>query len=73
MLSPFSYLPPWVPQHIPPPFHLLEGAPPPNNSYLTPLAFPFSGESSLHKTKGIPSHSDQTTQSSSPYGAEAID
>jgi len=33
---------------------------PPTHSCFTPLAFPYSGESNLNKTKGLPSHSCQT-------------
>jgi hypothetical protein len=35
-----------------------EGAPPPTHphSHLTALAFPYTGESSLHRTKGLSSY-----------------
>lgn len=35
---------------------LLRGTPPPTHSHLTPLASTFSGASSLHRNKYIPSH-----------------
>jgi hypothetical protein len=33
-----------------------EGAHPATHSHLTALAFPYTGASSLHETKGLPSH-----------------
>ena len=33
-----------------------EGDPPPTHSYLTALAFPYTGALSLHRTKGFSSH-----------------
>ena len=45
------------PSHSPSPlpFCLIEGAPPPH-SCLTALASPYTGASSLHRTKGLSSH-----------------
>ena len=43
------------------------------SSCFTPLAFPYSGASSLHRTKGLPFHSCQMKPSSAPYAAGAMD
>jgi hypothetical protein len=40
---------------------------PPTHSCLTALAFPYAGASSLHRTKGLPSHLCHRRQSSTTY------
>ena len=55
MLSPFPIPPPQTPYSTLLPFAAKSVLPhPPTHSYLTPLASPFSGVSSLHRTKHIP-------------------
>jgi hypothetical protein len=52
---------------------LYEGAPHlPTFSCLSALAFPYPGSSSLHRTKGLPSHCCQIWQSSATYAAGAM-
>jgi hypothetical protein len=45
---------------------------PTTHSYLTLLASPYSGASSLLRTKGLPSHWFQIKLSSAMYAAEAM-
>lgn len=53
MLFPIQFSPPRVPL----PLYLLEGAHPPTHPLPPNLSsIPFSGTSSLHRTKRIPSH-----------------
>lgn len=47
MLSSFPVSPLQIPNFVPPY---------PNHSCLTTLAFLYTGASSLHRTKGLPSH-----------------
>jgi hypothetical protein len=62
-------LPSWLPLCTPPipsplPLPLWGCSPtPPAHSYLTTLAFPFAGASSLHRTKGLHSYWCQIKQS----------
>ena len=44
----------------------------PTHSHLTVLAFPYTGASSLHRTKGIPSHWCQIRPSFATYAAGAM-
>ena len=44
----------------------------PKHSHLTVLAFPYTGASSLHRTKGIPSHWCQIRTSFATYAAGAM-
>ena len=46
---------------------------PPTHSYLTPIGSPFSGTSSLHRTKCLLSHWCQMRQSSATYEVGATD
>jgi hypothetical protein len=62
MLSPVSVFP----LQSPYPIFL-----PHSNSCYTILMFPYTGASNLHRTKGLPSHLWQRTQSSATYAAEA--
>ena len=55
MLFPFSISPP-QPPYVISPVSMRMLAHPPTKSHLTVLAFPFTGTSSLHKTKGLSSH-----------------
>jgi hypothetical protein len=74
MLSPFLGSPPQTPYPTPLPFAskrvFLQ---PPTHSHLTPLASPFFGASSLHRTKCLPSHWCQMRPSSASYIAGALD
>lgn len=54
-MSPFLVYPPWTSHPTPLPFALIGCSP--THSFLTPLASPFSGPWSLHRTKHLPSHS----------------
>jgi hypothetical protein len=45
---------------------------PPTHSYLTALAFPYTEESSLHRTKGLPSHCCQIRLSSVTHAVGAM-
>ena len=57
MLSPFFVSPLQTPYPISPyPASMRVLPHPPIHSYLTALAFLFTGASSLHRTKGLPSH-----------------
>ena len=57
MLSPFLISPPQAPYLISLPLvSMKELSYPPISFHLTPLASPFSGASSLHRTKHLPSH-----------------
>jgi hypothetical protein len=47
---------PITPSKLPIPSPLYEGAPPFIHSHLPALAFPYTGASSLHRTKGLSSH-----------------
>jgi hypothetical protein len=55
---PFPSFPSTNPLSHPPSPRLYEGAPPPTHSYLTTLAFPYTGALSLHshRTKGLSFH-----------------
>jgi hypothetical protein len=64
MLSLFQVPPLWAPNPISLPFASERVLPHPHPLYLTPLGYPFSGSSSFHRTKHIPSHWGQTRQSS---------
>ena len=57
MLSPFLVSPLQTPNSIPPyPASMRVLPHPPTHSCLTALAFLYTGASSLHRTKGLPSH-----------------
>ena len=66
MLFPFLVYPPEATYPIHP--HLI----PPTHSHFTTLAFPNTGTSSLHRTKGLSSHWYQTRPSSAKYVARAM-
>ena len=53
MLSPLSVSPLQIPI---PSTCFYEGVLPPTHSHLTALAFPYTGASNLHRTKGLSSH-----------------
>ena len=54
MLSPFLVSPPQnLLSHSPPPASMRVLPYPPIHSYLPVLAFPYTGASSLHRTKGL--------------------
>jgi len=55
MLSPFPVSPPQPPHPFPLPC-FYEDAPLSIHSHLPALTFPYTGASSLHRTKGLPSH-----------------
>ena len=55
-----------------PPACFYKGAHPPTHSSLTALAFPYTGASSLHRTKGLSSHWCLTRSSSATYVAGAM-
>ena len=55
MLSPFPVSPLQTPIPFPSPC-FYEGAHPLTHFHLTALAFPYTGTSSLQRTKGLPSH-----------------
>jgi len=56
----------------PPPASMRVLLHPPTHSCLTMLAFPYTGETSLHRTKDLPSHWCLTRLSSATYAAEAM-
>ena len=56
MLSPFVVSIPKTPYPILPYPCFCEGVPPPIHSHFPILAFPYTGASSLHRTKGLSSH-----------------
>jgi hypothetical protein len=57
----------------PSPTCFYKGAPlPPTHSHLTTLAFPYTGEYCLHKTKGVSSYWYQTMPSFATYAAGAM-
>ena len=57
MLSPFPGSLLETPYSIPPPSASMRVLPhPPTHSCLPTLAFPYTGASSLHRTKDLPSH-----------------
>jgi hypothetical protein len=68
MLSPFPVSPLENPYpFLPPPASLRVLTHPPTHSHLTALAFPYTGESSLHRTKGFSSNWCQTMPPSATY------
>jgi hypothetical protein len=67
---PFSGFPSGNPYPIPlPPASIRV---PPIHSHLPVLAFPYTGASSLHRNKGLPSHWCLTRPSFATYASEAI-
>jgi hypothetical protein len=70
MLSPFLVSPAQTPYSIPPPpaFMRVFTNPPTQSCYPT-LAFPYTGASCIHRTKGLSSHWCPTRQSSATYVA----
>ena len=57
MLSSFQVSPLELPSLLPPPPNSRRMLPlPPTHSHLTTQAFPYTGESSLHRTKGFSSY-----------------
>jgi hypothetical protein len=70
MLSPFPVFPLQTSYPLPLPSPcFFEGAPPPTHSCLSSIAFPYTGASSLHKTKGLSSRWCLTRPSSATYEA----
>ena len=57
MLSPFLFTPLQTPYSIhPPPASMRKLPHPPTGSHPTPMAFPSTVASNLHRTKGLSSH-----------------
>ena len=70
MLSPFLVCSLQTPYPVPfSPASMTVFPHPPSHSYFTTLAFPYTGASSIHRTKGLPSHCCQIRASSAIYAA----
>ena len=72
LLSPFPVSPPETSYPFPPPASMKACPHPLTHSCLPTLAFPYTGASSLHRTKGLFSHWFPTRPSSAPYTAGAM-
>jgi hypothetical protein len=73
MLSPFLVSPLGTPYLIPSPSVSMSMLPHlPTHSCLLTLAFPYTGTSNLHSTKGLPSHWCPTRPSSATYVTGAM-
>ena len=71
--TPFLVSPPKISSSFPPsPTSMSVFPPSPTHSHLSTLKFPYTGASSLHRTKGIPSHWCQIKPSFATYAAWAM-